>query len=153
MSFFDKFDAQEAKLANILDANSLLHVFNTKVYPMRLTIMQNQAPDAQMALFETAEDGVSSRDAMLVLTFPVGEIGVRVHGRLVISDALMGKIKNHAKKMRDLWLQANFATSLLPERQRLEDDTEPECDEAESENSAAFEDFFGDDGGAPNTDE
>lgn len=153
MNYFEKFDAQEAKLANILDANGLLHSFNTDDYPMRLTITQNQAPDAQMALYEQETDGFSSRDAKLVLTFPVGEIGVQVYGRLIISDALMGKIKNHAKKMRDLWLQANFATSLLPERQRLDDDTEPDCDEAEGENNAAFEDFFGDDGGAPDTEE
>ena len=153
MSYFDKFDAQDAKLANILDANNLLHVFKTDAYPMRLTITQNQAPDAQMALYETADDGVSSRDAMLVLTFPVGEIGVRVQGRLVISDSLMGKIKNHAKKMRDLWLQANFATSLLPERQRLDDDTEPAQEEGDDANAAAFDDFFGDDGEKPDTDE
>lgn len=152
MSFFDKFDAQETKLANILDANSLLHVFKTDCYPMRLTITQNQALDAQMALYEQSEGSVSSRDAKLVLTFPVGEIGVQVYGRLIISDALMGKIKNHAKKMRDLWLQANFATSHLPERQRLDDDTEPDCNEAEDENNAAFDDFFND-GGAPGTEE
>lgn len=153
MSYFDKFDAQEAKLANVLDANNLLHVFKTDCYPLRLTITQNQAPDAQMALYEQAEDGVSSRDAKLVLTFPVGDIGVQVYGRLVISDALMGKIKNHGKKMRDLWLQANFATSLMPERQRLEDDTEGDCDEAEGENNAAFEGFFDDDGKETDTDE
>lgn len=153
MSFFDKFDAQETKLANILDANSLLHVFKTDCYPMRLTITQNQAPDAQMALYEQSEGSVSSRDAKLVLTFPVGEIGVQVYGRLIISDALMGKIKNHAKKMRDLWLQANFATSHLPERQLL-GDTEGERDygEEEDENNAAFDDFFND-GGAPGTEE
>ena len=144
MSYFDKFEAQQAKLENTMEANGLLHKFCTDKYPMSLTISQNQAPEAQMALYEQdSGDGVSSRDAKLVLTFPVGEIGVRVYGRLIISDALMGKIKNHGKKMRDLWLQANFATSLMEERKK-QNPEEPDApvDEAPE---GDFEEFFEDD--------
>ena len=113
MNYFEKFTAQSDKLANIMDANDLLHTFNTKTYPITLTITQNQAPDAQLSLLENApEEGVSSQDARLVLTFPVGEIGVRVYGRLVIADTLMAKIMNHGKKMRDLWLQGYFAAQM-----------------------------------------
>ena len=110
MNYFEKFEAQEQKLENILDDKCLLHKFRTDTYPMTLTISQNQTPDAQMALYSEQGDGVSSQDAKLVLTFPVGEIGVRVYGsRLVIPDTLLGKIKNCGKKMRDLWLQGDYA--------------------------------------------
>lgn len=109
MGYFDKFDAQEAKLENTLSDKYLLHEFRADRYPMTLTITQNQAPDSQMALYENDVDGVSSQDAKLVLTFPVGEIGVRVYGRLIIPDALLSKIKNIGKKMRDLYLQADYA--------------------------------------------
>lgn len=109
MNYFDKFDAMDAKLENTLADKYLLHKFSADSYPMSLTITQNQTPDAQMALYEQDEDGVSSRDARLVLTFPVGEIGVRVYGRLIIPDALLSKIKNYGKKMRDLYLQGDYA--------------------------------------------
>lgn len=109
MNYFDKFDAMDAKLENTLADKYLLHKFSADSYPMSLTITQNQTPDAQMALYEQDEDGVSSRDARLVLTFPVGEIGVRVYGRLIIPDALLSKIKNFGKKMRDLYLQGDYA--------------------------------------------
>ena len=103
MNYFDKFDAMDARLENTLADKYLLHKFSADSYPMSLTITQNQTPDAQMALYEQDEDGVSSRDARLVLTFPVGEIGVRAYGRLIIPDALLSKIKNCGKKMRDLY--------------------------------------------------
>ena len=109
MSYFDKFTAQEAKLAELLNENHLLHTFKTDGYPITLTVQPNTTPEAQMALFETSKDGISSQDASLVFQFPVGEIGWRIHGRLIMSDSLMNKIKNHAKKMLTLWLQADFA--------------------------------------------
>ena len=91
---------------------------------MYLTISQNQTPDAQMALYNNDTDGVSSQDAKLVLTFPVGEIGVRVYGRLIIPDQLLNKIKNCGKKMRDLWLQGDYA-------RRMEGWSKPSAEEQE----------------------
>ena len=111
-NYFEKFEAAETKMINLMEANGLLHTFNTKTFPITMTIQPNNTPDAQMAMFEEATDGVSSQDAKLVLQFLVGEIVVRVYGRLIISDALMGKIKNQSKKMRDLWLQADFAARM-----------------------------------------
>ena len=93
MNYFEKFQAQQEKLANVLDECHLLHQFSANSYPMTLTISQNQAPEAQMELYDTASDGVSSRNSKLILTFPVGDIGVRVYGdRLIISDNLLKKI-------------------------------------------------------------
>ena len=145
MNYFEKFEAQRDKLANTLEDYHLLHQFSAKTYPMSLTISQNQAPDAQMALYDQSDDGVSSKDAKLVLTFPVGEIGVRVYGgRLIIPETLLGKIKNIGKKMRDLYLQGDYARRMKergkapvqdnPESESIEEDVDDdEGDEEDSE--------------------
>lgn len=72
MGYYDKFDAQASKLENTLADKYMLYEFKADSYPMTLVITQNQAPDAQMALYENDTDGVSSQDAKLVITFPVG---------------------------------------------------------------------------------
>ena len=145
MNYFEKFTAQSDKLANIMDANDLLHTFNTKTYPIILTITQNQAPDAQLSLLENApEEGVSSQDARLVLTFPVGEIGVRVYGRLVIADTLMNKIMNHGKKMRDLWLQGYFAAQMASGNKQ---NITPAADDEQADGD--FDEFYEDDADLP----
>lgn len=153
MGYFDKFDAQEAKLENTLADKHLLHEFDATRYPMTLTITQNQAPDEQMALYDESSDGVSSQDAMLVLTFPVGEIGVRVYGRLIIPDTLLSKIKNIGKKMRDLYLQADYARRMelagrcdaSSDGGTVESDDEDEEQEtAEESSDADFSGFYGD---------
>lgn len=142
MGYFDKFDAQETKLENILEDKFLLHKFRTDTYPMTLTITQNQTPDAQMALYEQEDDGVSSQDARLVLTFPVGEIGVRVYGRLIIPDTLLSKIKNCGKKMRDLWLQGDYARRMEMKDQYGSD---PAGDAESHECSNPFEEYVEED--------
>jgi len=145
MNYFEKFEAQEQKLENILDDKCLLHQFRTDTYPMYLTISQNQTPDAQMALYSQDSGGVSSQDAKLVLTFPVGEIGVRVYGRLIIPETLLNKIKNCGKKMRDLWLQGDYARRMACFSSPAEDGEEPleesyeRDDEEENENNGAEE--------------
>lgn len=137
MNYFEKFNAQKEKLDNLMDEHHLLAKFNTTSYPISLYVTQNQAPGAQMALYEQAEDGVSSRDSQLVLTFPVGEIGVRIHGRLIMPDTLLNKIKNCGKKMRDLWQQAEFASRMAclgavsPEGPEATEDDEEENEGAE----------------------
>lgn len=145
MNYFEKFEAQEQKLENILEDKCLLHKFRTDTYPMTLTISQNQTPDAQMALYNEQGDGVSSQDAKLVLTFPVGEIGVRVYGsRLVIPDTLLGKIKNCGKKMRDLWLQGDHARRMEVFTQQPKDDADRPEDYKESVEADDSEETGGD---------
>ena len=151
MGYFDKFDAQEAKLENTLADKHLLHEFNATRYPMTLTITQNQAPDEQMALYDESSDGVSSQDAMLVLTFPVGEIGVRVYGRIIIPDTLLSKIKNIGKKMRDLYLQADYARRMelagrcdtSSDGGTVESDDEDEETSEDSSDDETFAGFYG----------
>lgn len=146
MYFFDKFDAQDAKLAELLANNNLLHKFSTDSYPMTLTISRDISPEAQIAMFEQDSGDVSSADSKLVFSFPVGEIGVRVYGRLVISDDLMNKIKGHAKKMRDLYLQAVYAARAEKARLYAHDDVSHNVTDAEpaGPTDTDFQEFFED---------
>ena len=148
MDYFYDFKVQDNKLANILDENGLLHRFYTDRYPMQLVILQDLSLDAQMTMVAESEDGISSRDAKLVLTFPVGEIGVRTYGRLILSETLLGKIKNLGKKMRDLYLQAYFASLM---EAKCENPTQAELDDCltdeaaeEIESDSDFAEFFDD---------
>ena len=140
MDYFKEYNAQLGKLDALLAENNLVGKFNTNSYPMALTVSQDQSLEAQTALYEMCENGVSSRDAKLILTFPVAEIGVRVYGRFVISDALMNKIKTHGKKLRDLFLQCDFAMRMS----NTEREAEPE-EFIEEPDTAEFDEFFEDD--------
>ena len=139
--YFDKFNAQDNKLAELLAENHLLHTFDPTTYPITLKVQPNTTPEAQMALFDTNKDGISSNDARLVFQFPVGEICWRVYGRLVINDALLNKIKNHAKKLRDLWLQADFAARAEQAGYRATPVAETDEDKADQE-TEIFDEFF-----------
>lgn len=141
MNYFDKFNAQDNKLAELLAENHLLHTFDPTTYPITLKVQPNTTPEAQMALFDTNKDGISSNDARLVFQFPVGEICWRVYGRLVINDALLNKIKNHAKKLRDLWLQADFAARAEQAGYRATPAAETDEDKADQE-TEIFDEFF-----------
>lgn len=139
MNRFDLFNAQLAKFQSLLAENELAGEFKTQRYPISLVITQEQSDEGQVEMFETESDGVSSKDAKLVLTFPLEGIGVHVYGRLVLTDALMNKIKSHGKKLRDLYLQGFFAT--LKDTPELERGDENPSEEFE-EDAADFAEFF-----------
>lgn len=141
MNYFKEFEAVASKLNELLAENMLTYKFSTAAFPITLTIMPDTSMDAQMSMYEQAEDGVSSNDAKLVYSFKVGEIAVRVYGRIIMPDALMSKIKGLAKKMHYVWLQCYFAESISTDTSKGAavaedtDDTEPE---------AAFSGFYED---------
>lgn len=149
-NYFADFNSIDSKLVELLDDNQLVRKFNTDGYPITLTITPNVSPEAQMTMFATAEDGASSRDAKLVFSFPVGEIGIRIVGRLIMSDALMNKIKGLAKKMHYLYLQAQFAMLneqgvAFPRVTPLNDEEdEPENCEDAAADADEFGEFFDD---------
>ena len=140
MDYFKDFNTQMNKLNDLLAENNLICKFNANSYPMTLTISQDQSLEAQMELYSVEENGVSSKDAKLVLTFPVSEIGVRIYGRFIITDSLMTKIKGHGKKLRDLYLQSYFAMRM----NNTEREAEPE-EFIEEPDTAEFDEFFEDD--------
>lgn len=150
-NYFGPFNSVDSKLVELLDEHQMIRKFKTDTYPITLVITQNVSPEAQMALFDTAKDGASSRDAKLVFSFHVDELGVKVSGRLVMSDALMNKIKGMAKKMHYLYLQGEYAT--LAERQKGfrrvdplddedDDEPDPEVEEPEEGDPDQFDEFF-----------
>lgn len=123
-----QFQAVEDKLSKLLADNNLVHSFATKGYPITLTISQDKDPSAQMEIYSQDDGDVSAWDSRLVFAFQDGEIVVRTDSRLVISDALMGKIKGYAKKMHYLYLQA-FYRGIVDQRELEEADEAPESDE------------------------
>lgn len=159
-NYFADFNIADAKLVELLNDNQLVRRFNPDRYPITLTISPDVSPEAQMTMYSMAEDGASSRDAKLVFSFPVGEIGIRIVGRLIMSDALMNKIKGLAKKMHYLYLQGQFAmlseNMTFPRVVPLEDEEdEPEdCEDdaadvdggTEPDEPDEFGEFFDDDG-------
>ena len=96
----------EGKLAELLAAHNLVYTFSSDDYPISITVEPNLDPSAQMEMFANDDAGVSSRDAKLRFIFQDGNIIVRTDSRLIISDALLSKIKGLAKKMHYLYLQA-----------------------------------------------
>lgn len=138
MKHFEQFNIQQKKLDELMAEHNLISTFRTDNYPMTLTITQDQSLDAQVALYEEETDGVSSKDSKLVLTFPVGEIGVRVYGRLIISESLMNKIKAHGKKLRDLYLQCDYAARMV----NSPTPAPTECNEADEDGTDEFDEFF-----------
>lgn len=132
-----QFQAVEDKLSKLLADNNLVHSFETKGYPIMLTISQDKDPSAQMEIYSQDDGDVSAWDSRLVFCFQDGEIVVRTDSRLVISDALMGKIKGYAKKMHYLYLQA-FYRGIVDQRVLEEADEAPENDEVDQDDS--FED-------------
>ena len=131
------------KLAETLADHNLLHTFDTNKYPITLTVRQNQAPDAQMAIYSMTDGNISSQDAVLRLIFKLDKLEIQTDNRLVISDDLMNKIKNTGKKMRDAYCQAYFAERRNPDHMKLYGDPDAaEADYEDDEEDEAFAGFY-----------
>lgn len=152
MDFYKDFNTQADKLAETLADVNLLHTFDTKKYPITLTVRQNKAPDAQMELFTTTDGSISAQDSVLRLIFKLDELEIQTDSRFVISDSLMTKIKSAAKKLHYSYLQAYFADRRNTERMDLYGDPdecgkdEPAGDDAAepADDGEAFAGFYGD---------
>ena len=169
--FFRDVRVLEDKLAEMLAEKNLLHVMDKSKYPITLTVTQNQAPDAQMELYDTTDGTLSSQDSVLRFVFHLDRLEFQTNSRLVIDDKFMNKIKGQAKKIHALHVHAYFAASITTLRAAAEEpaDTEsaaePEFDDfydepedfetedtgneepadTEDGSDTAFDDFFSDD--------
>lgn len=121
MKYFDLFDAEKNKLDLLLAENNLVCEFRARTYPITLTISPDASPEGQMELFAVSEDGATSPDARLILTFPIGEIGMKITGRLVLTDSLLNKIKSSAKKLHKAYVEAFFADRIADVSKRIDD--------------------------------
>lgn len=102
----------EDKLAELLAEKNLLHTTKTSSYPITLTVTQNQAEDAQMAIWASADGSTSSQDSVLRFIFNLDGMEIQTNSRLVMSDTLMGKIKGLAKKIHAAYVHAYFASTV-----------------------------------------
>ena len=144
MNYFKEFEAVATKLNELLAENMLTYKFSTAAFPITLTIMPDASMDAQMSMYEQSDDGVSSNDAKLVYSFKVNEIAVRVYGRLIITEALMNKIKGLAKKMHYVWLQCYFAESISTDTTKGASVAEDTDDTDDTEPVDDFSGFYDD---------
>lgn len=133
MDYFANFRALEDKLANLLDANNMMHNMKHDRYPITLTIMQNKAVDAQMELYSVAEGNVSSPESVLRFTFTLDGLEIQTDDRFVITDELLSKIKGQAKKLHAEYVHAYFAATANMGLLSRATDAAPEVDEAEDE--------------------
>lgn len=143
MNYFAIANELEDKLAEMLGEKNLLHVMDKSKYPITLTITQNQAPDAQMELFQTTDGSRSSQDSVLRLVFHLDRLEIQTNSRLVIDEKLMNKIKNQAKKIHAAHVHAYFA-NMVSLMRSAEAETEEE-DDSTFDDFYATEDYPGDD--------
>ena len=132
--------ALEDKLAETLAEKNLLHVTDKKKYPITVTVTQNQAPDAQMAIFDTTDGSMSSRDSVLRFIFYLDGIEIQTNSRLVIPDAFMNKIKGMAKKIHAAYVHAYFASTVSTLRPDAPSD-EPD----DTMRDTRYDDFYDED--------
>lgn len=132
----------ENKLAETLAENHLVHTFRTRSYPVVLIISQDVSPEAQIAIFEDADSSISSRDAKLRPIFELDGLKIQTDSRLVISDALMNKIKGLAKKLNSAYKEAFFADR-IGMAESVSTPVEPADDgDGEDDASSEFDGFF-----------
>lgn len=143
MNFYQNLKPLSDKLAELLAGESMIFTLKTQQYPILLTISQDVSPDAQMALFCTRGDGISSRDALLQFIFKLDGLEIRTDNRLIISDNLMNKIKGYAKKLYYAYLEGYFAEHIC-QRVSTKSNSDVAPDTATGAADAdEFADFFG----------
>ena len=137
--------ALEDKLAEVLAEKNYLHVADYNKYPITLTVTQNQAPDAQMEIWANADGSTSSQDSVLRFIFNLDGIEIQTSNRLVIPDAFMNKIKGLAKKIHAAYVHAYFASTVsILRTAKNENSADDEEVEDGAEDTAVFDDFYGD---------
>lgn len=129
----------EDKLASVLAEKSLLHTLDKYAYPITLTVLQNQAEDAQMSLYASADGSISSHDSVLRFVFKLDGLEVQTDSRFVIGDAFLSKVKGLAKKIHYAYLQAYFAATVSC-RGPMKDHTE-ELDDDDPDDGS-FDGFY-----------
>lgn len=147
MDFYINARSHEDKLAKLLAENNLLHTLDHHHHPMTLTITQNQAPDAQMEIWATADGHTSSQDSVLRFIFTLDGMEIQTNSRFMMSDALMGKIKGLAKKIEKAYKDAYFASTvtILPAMTHRADAAVTEDEDVDAGDFVGFYDEAEDD--------
>lgn len=109
MSFYDNATAIKNKIETALVDENLVLTIQEKTYPITLIISQSQSPYAQMSFISSGEDGVSAKDSSLRFIFELDGLKIHTSSRLIITDALMQKLKGLAKKWHTAYTHGYFA--------------------------------------------
>ena len=99
-----KYDNMVEKLENLMEKHQLLYEWLDGEKDIVLCVKPNRIDGEQTSFIEDSE-GTSSSDAAISFIFKNGEIVINSCGKLFISEALMNKLKNIAKKLHYLYLQ------------------------------------------------
>ena len=100
-----KYENQLTKLDNLAEQHQLIYTWDTDAKHITLTVAPQAVEADQTSFIKDAEDEKNSGDAALSIIFKDGEITVHTVGKLFISEALVNKLKNTAKKLHYLHLQ------------------------------------------------
>lgn len=135
MEYFANYNALKGKLDELLAKKQMVCQFDTRQYPIKLSVRMNVSPEAQIALFETGDDKVSSRDAALQMSFGMDRIESIFVNRLVIDNETLNKIQSIAKKMHHEFLHGFYAEHTasnvlhFPEPDNADDESDnADCD-------------------------
>ena len=144
MSEVSKFEAQTKKLSDLCAEHDMTHRFNSKTYPITLTIRPMQGMDEQLSMLEQGENAsYISPDASMVIYRKDGDISMKINGTFTISEALRAKFKNLYVKLADYYLQyfhrdvmerrslSGAAMPVIDESEAEDDDEPPEDDESD----------------------
>lgn len=107
-----KYEAMIGKLESLLEKHELIYDWHTDSDNVTLTVKQSAVDGEQTSFIEDKEDEKSSGDASVSFIFKDGEVIIKTVGKLFISESLMNKLKNIAKKLHYLYLQT-FRAELI----------------------------------------
>lgn len=100
-----KYSAMQEKLDNLAEKHELVYIWDTVSPHITLTVKPKALETEQTSFIADDEDDKSSSDAAISFIFKNGEIIINTVGKLFITEALISKFKNIAKKMHYLYLQ------------------------------------------------
>jgi len=135
MEYFTTYNTLKDKLDALLNENHLRCKVDAHRYPFTLTITPDASPEGQIALFEDSDGKVSSRDSSLKLTLTLDGTEIQTEKRLVISDALMNKIKLYAKKMHHEYLHGFYAEQTASNVLHFPEPDNAEADDAQTDDT------------------
>lgn len=103
----DLFDDQYEKLLGICDKNNLVADFSAAQYPITLTVRPDTSMEGQISLLED-DVGHNNRDSRIRFVFVDGRLVVKVSDNFTLTDTLLNKLKNIAKKLYIQYLATFF---------------------------------------------
>lgn len=145
-----KYENMVEKLESLLEKHELVYYWDTSIKDITLTVRPAQVESEQTSFIEDSEDGKSSSDAAISFIFKDGAVIINTVGKLFISESLINKLKNIAKKMHYLYLQTLWEERadggcVFASKEEPEDEPDPEDEEASEDYEEVCPEDFTDD--------